>query len=55
VCEGPHLLASGITTTELARAAGLGRAHLAAIERGVHPITSTHAVDLAGVLDVPAD
>jgi hypothetical protein len=53
--KAARLIAGGITVRQLAAAAGLGYQHLAAIERGEHPITTTDATDLAIALDVPSD
>jgi transcriptional regulator with XRE-family HTH domain len=49
------VLAGDPSLRDLASASGLSYAHLAAVERGEHPLTSTDARDLAAVLDVPAD
>ncbi len=49
------VLAGGVSLKQVAAAAGLGFPHLAAVERGQHPLLDTDARDLAAVLDVPAD
>ena len=50
-----RVLAGGVGLRELANAAGLSYSHLARVERGDDPLTSSDAVDLGAVLDVPAD
>lgn len=53
--KAARILAGGVTLAQTAHATGLGFAHLAAIERGEHPLTVTDCRDLAEVLSVPAD
>ena len=50
-----RLLAGGVDVRSVADAAGLSFAHLAAVERGEHPLLDTDATALAQLLDVPAD
>ena len=47
-------MAGGPTVRDVATAAGLSYAHLAAVERGEHPLTRSDVVDLAAVLNVPS-
>jgi hypothetical protein len=53
--KAARVLAGRVSLKTTAHATGLGFAHLAAIERGEHPLTHTDCRDLAEVLSVPAD
>jgi transcriptional regulator with XRE-family HTH domain len=48
------VLGGGLTLRDVAAAAGLSYSHLARVERGDDPLTSTDCRDLGDVLDVPA-
>jgi hypothetical protein len=47
------LLAGGVSLRVVARETGLAFPHLAAVERGEHPLTSTDVVALGELLGVP--
>lgn len=46
---------AGVSLREAARSGGLSIAHLHAVARGEHPLTSTDARDLGAVLGCPPD
>jgi transcriptional regulator with XRE-family HTH domain len=48
------VLAGDVNLRDVAAAAGLSYSHLARVERGDDPMTSTDAIDLGALLDVPA-
>jgi hypothetical protein len=48
-----RFMAGGISLRETATATGMSYPHLAAVERGEHPLTSTDAVALGELLHVP--
>lgn len=44
---------AGVSLADTARSAGLTLAHVSAVDRGKHPMTTTDARDLATVLGCP--
>jgi hypothetical protein len=51
--KAARLLAGGVSLKQTAHATGLSFPHLAAVERGEHPLTSTDVVALGELLHVP--
>ena len=53
--KAARMLAGDVSVRDAARLAGLDYRHLAAIEHGRKPLTSSDCVDLGRVLDVPSE
>jgi hypothetical protein len=51
--KAARLLAGGVSLRVVAHETGLAFPHLAAVERGEHPLTSTDVVALGELLHVP--